>query len=47
MEAFMDPLRPLLGRVERRRRGAFYLPRLLLEGGKEDRGWDGGAVRWQ
>jgi SRSO17 transposase len=35
LEAFVDPLLPLLGRVERRRWGAFYVQGLLLEGGRK------------
>ena len=35
LEAFMEPLLPLLGRSERRRWGAFYLQGLLLEGGRK------------
>jgi len=35
LEAFVDPLLPLLGRLERRRWGAFYIQGLLLEGGRK------------
>ncbi len=35
LEAFLQPLMPLLGRAERRRYGAIYLQGLLLEGGRK------------
>ena len=35
LEAFVDPLLPLLGRTERRHWGAFYIQGLLLEGGRK------------
>lgn len=35
LEAFLQPLLPLLGRAERRRHGALYLQGLLLEGGRK------------
>ena len=35
LEAFVDPLLPLLGRLERRCWGAFYVQGLLLEGGRK------------
>ncbi|MEW6217712.1 MAG: IS701 family transposase [Candidatus Bipolaricaulota bacterium] len=35
LEAFVDPLLPFLGRLERRRWGAFYVQGLLLEGGRK------------
>jgi SRSO17 transposase len=35
LEAFLQPLLPLLGRAERRRYGALYLQGLLLEGGRK------------
>jgi len=35
LEAFVEPLLPLLGRSERRRWGAFYIQGLLLEGGRK------------
>ena len=35
LEAFVDPLLPLLGRAERRHWGAFYVQGLLLEGGRK------------
>ena len=35
LEAFVEPLLPLLGRAERRRWGAFYVAGLLLEGGRK------------
>lgn len=36
LEAFVKPLWPLLGRLERRRWGAFYVQGLLLEGGRKN-----------
>ena len=35
LEAFVEPLLPLLGRSERRRWGTFYFQGLLLEGGRK------------
>jgi SRSO17 transposase len=35
LEAFLQPLLPLLGRSERRRWGAFYVQGMLLEGGRK------------
>jgi SRSO17 transposase len=35
LEAFLQPLLPLLGRTERRHHGALYLQGLLLEGGRK------------
>lgn len=35
LEAFLEPLLPLMGRLERRRWGAFYVQGLLLEGGRK------------
>ena len=35
LEAFLQPLLPLLGRAERRRYGALYMQGLLLEGGRK------------
>ena len=35
LEAFVEPLLPLLGRSERRQWGAFYIQGLLLEGGRK------------
>lgn len=35
LEAFVQPLWPLMGRSERRRWGAFYVQGLLLEGGRK------------
>lgn len=35
LEAFLEPLLPMLGRSERRRWGAFYVQGLLLEGGRK------------
>lgn len=44
LEAFLQPLMPLLGRAERRRYGALYLQGLLLEGGRKTA--SGIAVRY-
>jgi len=44
LEAFVEPLLPLLGRAERRRWGAFYVAGLLLGGGEKNGGRDGRAV---
>ncbi len=35
LETFLEPLLPLMGRLERRRWGAFYIQGLLLEGGRK------------
>jgi len=35
LEAFLEPLLPLFGRLERRRWGSFYVQGLLLEGGRK------------
>jgi len=44
LEAFLQPLLPLLGRAERRRYGSMYLQGLLLEGGRKTA--SGIAVRY-
>ncbi len=35
LESFLEPILPLIGRLERRRWGAFYVQGLLLEGGRK------------